>query len=76
MKTCPVCTGKLYNIDSSYEVCDLHQDWLITLCRSCHRFCFSDVINICPRCLKLSSKNTVGGFSKNRRSILRKYGLE
>lgn len=76
MSDCPICKGRYYKVNESNKCCDLHQNWFVTTCSECHRWCFSDVINICPRCLQLSSKITCGGFSRNRRALLRKYGQE
>jgi hypothetical protein len=74
---CVICSGNHYSIDKDNEVCDYHSSWIVTVCTSCHRTCYSDVVHICPRCLQLSSRNILGGgFSKNRRALLRKYGQE
>ena len=73
---CVICKGKYYNPTGNDFVCDYHENWIVTVCSQCHKSCYSDVVHICPRCLKLSEKIIVGGFSKDHRARLRKYGQE
>lgn len=74
---CAICDGRYYKIRKEDEFCELHEKWLVTVCSECHKACYSDVVHICPRCLQLSGKVYCGhGFTRDRRAILRRYGLE
>jgi len=45
---CPICAMKYFAIDASEYVCYRHQNWLVTQCLKCKRYCFSYVANFCP----------------------------
>jgi len=72
---CPICAEQYYSISRSNEVCERHSNWLVTECYSCGRICFSDCMNACNECCPDQPRTLVGG-GKDRRAILRKYGLE
>lgn len=79
--TCPICLGNYFLTEFSAEVCNRHQNWFVTVCSHCGRSCFSDVVGECVGCGNAADK--IGEFTRSaahgtpdRRSPLRKYGLE
>lgn len=78
---CPICLKKYYLTEFSNVVCKLHEKWFITTCDECNQICFSDAIKICIPCSNITPNDRGighgrGGFSVDRRWLLRKYGLE
>lgn len=51
MNHCPICKQEYYNIGAARDVCDEHDDWVITKCVICggNRFVFSTEAGICPK---------------------------
>ena len=77
--TCPICNGNYYSLEFCGEVCELHNNWIVTFCRVCDRPCFSDCRGYCVSCNKgnCNDAHTVGfGHNKDHRAALRSYGLE
>lgn len=78
--TCPICLGNYYETEFSAEVCNHHQDWIVTQCHVCGRTCFSDCRSYCTNCAGLDDCGRMGsaqhGYNKDHRAALRSYGLE
>ena len=49
---CPICKEQYYSISKSINVCEEHEDWIITKCFKCGRLSFSDEIGLCIKCAK------------------------
>lgn len=73
---CPICRSDYYATEFSMEVCEFHEDWIITTCGICHRVCFSDCCGYCTKCIGNAPAHGSTGGGKDRRAILRGYGLE
>lgn len=54
---CPICEYHYYSISQSLDICEKHEDWLITQCSACGRMCFSEEIRLCLKCSKKSVSN-------------------
>lgn len=49
---CPICKSNYYSISQSLDICEKHEDWLITQCSVCGKMCFSEEVKICLPCSK------------------------
>jgi uncharacterized OB-fold protein len=47
---CPICTYRWYDLKDSYDVCERHLDWLVTICENCGRLTYSSAAGMCPQC--------------------------
>ena len=74
--TCPICRGQYYATEFSMEVCEIHENWIITVCGICHRTCFSDCRGYCTKCLGDAPAHGTLGGTRDHRAKLRGYGLE
>lgn len=45
---CPICDYRYFDVEDSEYVCDIHQEWLVTQCKTCGHFCFSTFPGYCP----------------------------
>lgn len=74
---CPICRDRHYDLPNAEKVCDYHENWLVTECVMCVRYCFSETVHICRTCLdKCPEIWAQTGGKRDRRAILRYYGLE
>jgi hypothetical protein len=48
-KVCPICIKSYLDTDRSEDVCETHQDWLITTCSECGKVTFSDAKGLCMK---------------------------
>ena len=61
---CPICNKEYKAINKSFEVCDKHQNWIVTICEICKLVCFSDCIGVCPECMILDDLENADYFAK------------
>ena len=77
---CPICKRRFFDIDHAQDVCEAHEEWIVCTCLICGEHSFrSKPIKVCKRCEKQAGKDkrpAGTGFSKDRRAVLRGYGLE
>ena len=80
ISTCPICLGNFYSTEFSMEVCELHQNWVITTCSVCGKRCFSDCVRYCTRCIGSDDCGRLSGaqhgYNRDHRASLRRNGIE
>jgi C4-type Zn-finger protein len=72
---CPICKEQYYSISKSLDICERHEEWLITQCSVCGRMCFSDSVGVCIKCGGRASDRQIGG-KRNPRGHLIASGYE
>lgn len=60
---CPICEGRTKDVEDSEDVCDIHQSWVVTACRSCDVSCFSIYPGKCMDC-ELADVNGMADINK------------
>jgi hypothetical protein len=51
-RPCPVCSRHFFDVGRSEDVCEKHQNWLVTVCDTCREACFSDCVGECAKCAR------------------------
>lgn len=56
---CPICARNFYATNRADQVCENHENWIVTVCKRCKKKAFSVDPGECPNCWKARLNNPV-----------------